>query len=172
MERGLVRLEEFFHIGMDRRVFAPNDPRGPQINLGHGNKQMPDGVVSIGLPEWDAEIDPIPFDTESIGTIWALHFLEHIENVLWVLRECHRVLRPGGAMNIVVPYGACHMYVHDLTHRHMFNEDTWRQTFHNAYYDDKGTDWYWEVSFNMIMGIKGENLALFTQLIKGGDIDE
>lgn len=164
----LVRIEDFFQIGMDRIVMPPVDPAGEQLNLGIGHKDM-GAIPSIGLPEWDAERDPIPYRDNRFGTIWALHFLEHIDNVLGVLRECHRVLAPGGTMNIVVPYGACHMYVHDLTHKHMFNEDTWRQTFRNSYYDDKGTDWDFDVTFNIIMAVKGENLALLTQLIKIGE---
>lgn len=166
-------LIEFFMIGMDRkieklcesgnRIFAQS-----RLNLGIGTKQMPPGVVSIGLPDWDAEIDMIPRADSSVCEIWALHFLEHIENVMFVLQECHRVLAPGGVMNIVVPYGACHMYVHDLTHKHMFNEDTWRQTFKNEFYNDKNIKggWKWDIGTNVIMGVKGENLALCTQLLK------
>jgi predicted SAM-dependent methyltransferase len=152
---------------MDRNIPNWLDPIEPQLNLGIGHKDMGE-IPSIGLPYWNAEQDMIPRKGGSVGTIWALHFLEHIQNVMWVLRECQRVLQPGGLLNIVVPYGACHMYVHDLTHKHMFNEDTWRQTFRNAYYDDKGTDWLFDVGANFIMAVKGENLALFTQLIKKG----
>ena len=164
-----MNLQELFRIGMDRAV--PQSAKRPDkrsINLGVGNKEMPSGVVSIGLPEWNAETDPLPYANESIGEIWALHFLEHIDNVLGVLAECQRVLVPGGVMRIVVPYGACHMWVHDLTHKHMFNEDTWRQTFRNAYYGDKDLPggWKFRVGLNLIMGVKGENLALFTELIK------
>ena len=166
-------LIDFFRIGMDRRIEPVQYPTNEvmalaHINLGIGKKPMPGGVVSIGLPDWNAETDPIPYRDGHVATIWALHFLEHVENVLGVLKECHRVLAPGGVMNIVVPYGACHMYVHDLTHKHMFNEDTWRQTFGNTYYGDKEIEggWQWVVNTNVIMGVKGENLALMTQLLK------
>lgn len=154
---------------MDREIKRPATALGGKvINLGIGSKQMPSYVESIGLPHWDAECEPLPYPDGTVGTIWALHFLEHIQNVLYVLRECHRVLQGGGVMNIVVPYGACHMYVHDLTHKHMFNEDTWRQTFANLYYNDKDIagGWNWDVGTNVIMGVKGENLALLTQLVR------
>jgi SAM-dependent methyltransferase len=166
-------LIEFFRIGMDRDIPQPRYPRNDvfalhRINLGIGEKVMPGGVVSIGLPEWNAEFDPIPYEDNTVCEVWALHFLEHVKDVLGVLRECHRVLAPGGIMNIVVPYGACHMYVHDLTHVHMFNEDTWRQTFKNQYYQDKEIPggWRFNIGTNVIMGVKGENLALCTQLIR------
>lgn len=160
-----MNLQEFFEICMDREVPKVLDPQQPQINLGIGSKEIGPEVQSIGLPEWDAETDPIPYGDESVGTVWALHFLEHIGNVFYVLRECERVLRPGGILNVVVPYGACHMWVHDLSHKHMFNEDTWRVAFGNPYYDDQGP-WRFRVHLNIIMAVKGENLALLSQLIK------
>jgi predicted SAM-dependent methyltransferase len=164
-----MRLESFFEIGMDRALPVLKGATGDvRINLGIGYKEMPEGVVSIGLPEWDANEMLIPYDNETVDEIWALHFLEHVNDPMAILMDCQRVLKPGGIMNICVPYGACHMYVHDLTHQHMFNEDTWRQTFRNQYYGDKGTDadWKFEIGLNVIMAVKGENLALLTQLTK------
>ena len=162
-----MNIQELFKISMDRELPTirwPHRRLGSRVNLGIGKKEMPEGVVSVGLPDWDADTMPIPYGDQSCGEVWALHFLEHVADPVAVLRECQRVLVPGGVLNICVPYGACHMWVHDLTHKHMFNEDTWRQTFNNVYYDDKGTDWKFRVGFNTIMGVKGENLALITQL--------
>lgn len=163
-------LVEFFRIGMDRVVGPLHDPPkdGYRINLGIAPKKMPEGVHSIGLPDWNAEYEPIPYDDRSVAEIWALHFLEHIDNIFFLLAECHRVLRPGGTFNITVPYGTCHMAMQDLGHRHYFNESTWDHAFDNPYYDQHGTanDWLWIVTTNVIMGVKGENLALMTQIVK------
>ncbi len=163
----------FFELAMDRRipVMVPSSEiwSGHDINLGHGEKEMPEGVESIGLPEWDAEVDRFPLGDETVGRIWALHFLEHIWNIGWVMSECQRILKPGGVMNIMVPYGTCHMAVQDPDHKRWFNEDTWRHMFANPYYTPnrhQPVDWRWTIGLNMIMGLKGENLALLTQLIK------
>lgn len=163
-------LAEFFHLGMDR-ILPPflKSTNGPQINLGYGSKKMPEGVMSIGLPEWDAEKDPLPYKDESVVVIYALHFLEHIDNLFPLMHECQRVLKPEGWMNIVVPYGACHMALQDPTHVRFFNEDTWKTMFSNPYYDpSKGLYETWDLkpSLNVIMGVKGQNLALVTQLVK------
>ena len=160
-----MTIQEFFRIGMDRVVPELIEPSGPQINLGIGLKAMPKGVESVGLPEWNAETDPLPFPANSIGTIWALHFLEHINNAVQLLEECNRILRPGGVLNVTVPYGVCHMAVQDLTHVHFFNEDTWRKLFDNPYYRDNAGHG-WSVHANFIMAVTGENLALFAQLVK------
>jgi SAM-dependent methyltransferase len=166
-----MRPVDLFELGMDRKIIPTphrrKTPPGHRINLGGGSKVMPDGVINIGLETgWDADIDPMPLMDETCQEIYALHFLEHVRNVNYVLAECQRVLAPGGTMHIVVPYGTCHMAVQDLDHKHFFNEDSWRHTFANPYYNPHGDEWLFHVNYNFIMGVKGENLALCTQLIK------
>lgn len=163
-----MNVVQFFELGMDRLVptFENHQPSdGPIVNLGIGTKPLPYGTISIGMPKWNAEIDPLPFGDGSVTTIYAMHFFEHINNFLFVLGECQRVLMPGGVLNIVVPYGTCHMAIQDQSHVRFFNEDTWKTLFDNPYYDDHGK-WKFRVGTNVIMGVKGTNLALVTQLIK------
>lgn len=170
----ITDINRLFQLGMDRDVPHPVEVlpeerhSGKSINLGHGSKVMPTGVRSIGLPEWDANTDRLPFDKESLSEIWALHFLEHVNDPVAVLLDCQRVLQPGGVMHIVVPYGSCHMAIQDITHQHFFNEDTWKTLFRNPYYHPAGieVEWEFDIHFNMILGVKGQNLALFTQLIR------
>jgi SAM-dependent methyltransferase len=47
----------------------------------------------------------IPHPAGSVDAIYSSHMLEHLEpnDALFVLRECYRVLRPGGTLRIVVP---------------------------------------------------------------------
>ena len=49
--------------------------------------------------------DPLPFATGSFEAIYASHLLEHLflADALRLLRECLRVLRPGGTLRLVVP---------------------------------------------------------------------
>lgn len=52
----------------------------------------------------------LPFPTQTVDLIMAHHFLEHLSYTdgLQFLRECRRVLKPSGAMRIVVP-SACRL---------------------------------------------------------------
>jgi len=53
----------------------------------------------------DARKD-LPFDDESVRGIFSEHFFEHVdyaEEAPRLLRECYRVLMPGGVMRLVVP---------------------------------------------------------------------
>jgi SAM-dependent methyltransferase len=172
--RPTVPLERVFELGMDRKIQPwlsaswqeGTEPEGLQVNLGGGHrKPMPTGTIDVGFPTWDAESDPLPFPDESVAVIWSLHFFEHIDNFLPLLRECERVLSPGGVLNIVVPYGSGHLAVQDPTHKRFFNEDTWRTLFHNSYYNPAG-DWKFSIETNVIMGVTGQNLALVTQLMR------
>lgn len=48
---------------------------------------------------------PLPHATGAVDVIYTSHMLEHLfrEDAEAFLRECHRVLRPGGVLRLVVP---------------------------------------------------------------------
>jgi SAM-dependent methyltransferase len=50
-------------------------------------------------------LETLPFDSNSISLVYSSHFLEHIplHQVPSFLKECHRVLKPGGVIRLVLP---------------------------------------------------------------------
>ena len=46
----------------------------------------------------------LPFKDESMDTIFASHMMEHVLCPYVLLKEIHRVLKPGGEARITVPY--------------------------------------------------------------------
>ena len=160
-------IQTLFWFGMDRvipEIRLP--PSGKHINLGGNAKKQLIDVKDINYPKWDAEYMQLPFEDDSIASIHAYHFLEHIKNVPFVMSECQRVLMKEGTMNIIVPYYNSQMQAQDLDHKSMFCEDTWKTLFANPYYDKNEIDWRFQVGTNIIIGVKEANLCLMTQLIK------
>jgi predicted SAM-dependent methyltransferase len=108
-----------------------------RLNLGSGFRPKA-GWINVDLGHRsDLTLDlrrPLPFDDNSAASIYTEHFLEHLSypslddptaweletphsrsEALTFLRECLRVLIPGGLLDIVVPDAEC--IVHEYARR-------------------------------------------------------
>jgi SAM-dependent methyltransferase len=52
--------------------------------------------------------------------VFSSHALEHVENLLLLLGEIHRITRPGGLVEVVVPHFSNPYYYSDPTHVRFF----------------------------------------------------
>jgi hypothetical protein len=97
-----------------------------KLNLGCGQNKL-DGYVNIDRyvtfsPDllWDLEQTPYPFDANSVTEIAARHVLEHLgqntDVFLRIIKELHRILVPGGAIEIKAPHFRGDGYWGDPTH--------------------------------------------------------
>jgi predicted SAM-dependent methyltransferase len=98
------------HLIRDRRLFHAKVPPGAYVNLGCGPNIL-NSFVNVDyqwLPGLDICCDitrGIPIGDGIAGGIYSEHCLEHLtlEQCRFVLRECHRMLRPKATFRIVVP---------------------------------------------------------------------
>jgi SAM-dependent methyltransferase len=161
-------LIELFNFGMERNyddIIPDFDPKVYHVlNLGPGHKGIKH-TIPLEWPDWDAEVDAIPFPTRTIAQIHCYHFLEHIQNIVPLIIDMRRVLIPGGHINIVVPYYIGSMAFADADHKRFFSEKVWRNMFSNEHYEKHKVP-FMEIVTNMIMGDRLENLCLVTQLRK------
>lgn len=75
-----------------KTVLVEPVPEGAKIAKDRGVRPIINGT----LPQ-------IQFEDQSIPAIGLFDVLEHIENEAEILKECHRILKPGGIMLITVP---------------------------------------------------------------------
>ncbi|MBN1561016.1 methyltransferase domain-containing protein [candidate division KSB1 bacterium] len=60
------------------------------------------------------------FPDESVDSVHAYHFLEHVENLQLLLRDIHRVCKPNGRVLLRVPHFSNPYFYSDYTHRRFF----------------------------------------------------
>lgn len=103
-----------------------------KLNLGCGYRKI-DGFVNIDIrsevgPDFILDLTkPLPFKTNSIARIRAFDVIEHLyaNDVINLIREIHRVLKPNGFFHFFVPSTEGRGAFQDLTHKSFFNINTW-----------------------------------------------
>ncbi len=102
------------------------------VDLGcGGNKQV---AGAIGVDAWphpgvnvvtDVE-NGLPFGDQEIDYVFAVHFLEHVHDLVGLMNEIHRVLKPGGVLHAMVPHVSHVNAVADPTHVRYFDRQTFK----------------------------------------------
>lgn len=98
--------------------------------LGDYNPQEYIGVDRVKLPGVDIVCNitqGLPFGNETIDEIICIHVLEHIQNLEFVMREFHRILKPRGMLRIWVPHCFSPGAFGDSTHCRFFTFETFTQ---------------------------------------------
>lgn len=109
----------------------------PILDVGCGRHKLTGavGVDYLELPGVDCVADlnhRLPFDDEQFDVVYSNQVLEHIPNLIGLIEETHRVLRPGGLMVAHVPYFRSSWAAIDPTHVRQF-------TLNSLHYFVRGT---------------------------------
>lgn len=95
------------------------------LDLGCGRNKLPGavGVDFLDLPGVDfvADLnDRLPFDDASFDVVHSNQVFEHVQNMIGLVGECHRILKPGGMLVAHVPYFRSSWAAIDPTHIRQF----------------------------------------------------
>lgn len=72
----------------------------------------------------DARVFPWPIEDDAFDVVSSSHFLEHLPDLVRTMEEIHRILKPGGRLEVVVPYYRWEGAFRDPTHVRFFTEHT------------------------------------------------
>jgi len=108
-----------------------------RLNLGCGTRMLPEHVNVDRAAKYRPDVvsdirRPLPFAAQSLDGVVASHILEHIgPEYLDVMREIHRVCKPGAAVEVIVPLYSSPKAWADPTHVRAFSPTSF------AYFDNR-----------------------------------
>lgn len=112
----------------DRGLPIEQNQIGLDIGCGPRKRSGFIGIDKYKLPDVDILCDfekqNLPFKDESFDIVYTNHVLEHIVNIEKILSEISRILKPGGKLQIGVPYAGDLRAFQDPTHVRYFSIKT------------------------------------------------
>jgi SAM-dependent methyltransferase len=100
------------------------------LDLGCGNRKK-EGSIGIDCnPDSMADVIhdldrfPYPFGDSTFDVVIADNIMEHLDDIIGVLRELYRITKPHGELVITVPYFHSKWAYIDPTHRHFFTSES------------------------------------------------
>lgn len=109
-----------------------------QLILGAGKLQRLPGAVHLDLHPFggidivhDLNQLPWPFKDNTFTHVSAIHLVEHLQNLIQFMNECHRILKPGCSVYIETPEAGSDWDLTncDPTHVRCFRLYTWHNYF-------------------------------------------
>lgn len=105
------------------------EPKALWLDLGCGTVKQANfiGLDRYPLPGVDviADLDqPLPFRDNSVDLVYASHSLEHVADLVFVMKEIYRVCCHGAQVCIVAPYYQQSLNLANPYHKQVFNEHT------------------------------------------------
>ena len=111
------------------RVIDVKPPK-KAFNLGGGGQRYK-GVTNIDILNGettdivqDLNVFPWPIPDNTADMIFSFHSLEHLDNLLAVMKEIHRISKNGAHIVVEVPYFRHSGAFQDPTHKHFFTSKT------------------------------------------------
>jgi SAM-dependent methyltransferase len=123
------------------------------LHLGSGRKYNPN-CVNVDLVEstkpdivHNLDVFPWPLPDDHFQEVWAYDVLEHLDNLILVMEEIHRVCRSGAKVMVTLPHFSSANAFTDITHRHYFSINSF-----NYFTGENEFDFYTYKRFKKVSG--------------------
>jgi SAM-dependent methyltransferase len=127
-----------------------------KLNLGCG-KNIRSGYVNIDIKKikgvdliCDLEKICYPFKDNIFHEIYCNNILEHLDDLVNVMEELHRISRYGARIIIKVPHFTCQYAFADPTHKHYFTYESFDYFLSNYETKSVRPDWYTQAKFSLV----------------------
>jgi len=96
------------------------------LDLGCGKRKRSNAIGIDRNPRSDADVFhdlnqfPYPFPDNHFDEVYADNVIEHLDDVMKVMEELHRITKPNGLIEVIVPFFAHRNANTDPTHKHWF----------------------------------------------------
>jgi SAM-dependent methyltransferase len=113
---------------LEELVTPHNEVAGQRrvLNLGSGRKKKRDAINVDVVPDThpdvvvDLNVMPWPLPNGHFDRVLLYDVIEHLDNIVAVMEEIHRICRHNAVIEITVPHFSCSNAFTDPTHRHYF----------------------------------------------------
>jgi ubiquinone/menaquinone biosynthesis C-methylase UbiE len=94
------------------------------LDIGCGQEKTPNSlgvdIIRTKVVDVVADIHRLPFKDASVDKVLCYQLLEHVDNLIKVMEEIHRVLKPEGRVTIEAPHVKGLDAFRDPTHKKFF----------------------------------------------------
>lgn len=108
------------------------DGGGRILDIGCGSKKHP-GAIGLDISAQtdadivhDLDVFPYPIEDDSFDEVLMQDVIEHVAEPMRVATEVHRILRPGGRLQLRTPHFSSSLAYGDPTHRHYYSTNAIR----------------------------------------------
>lgn len=136
-----------------RDVSAAKAAMPKRLNLGCGRATR-EGWINLDVAPLagvdvvhDLDELPLPFMDGAFDSVECIDILEHVRELVGVMRELHRITAPGGRIRIEGPHFTSYTWAMDPTHRRAFAINTFEYFTRTSVHD---RDYYFDFAFSRV----------------------
>ena len=118
-----------------------SQPKILEVGCGRNKHRNAIGIDRVALAGVDVVHDlnqtPYPFEADSFDEVYAIHVIEHLDSILGVMEEIHRITRAKARVVIITPHHSDSISWQDPTHKwhlNLYSFSYFEPTYHTNYY--------------------------------------